>query len=366
MSGVVGTGNPNLSATFRFPAKLIEVPSLRGARNNQTSRDGNELIVILTKNNPSRLMRTLPWYEGFSRDIVLLDDSISQVTRQLVKMKFDKTVRYHGRAEKTLLLEKLGIHDNAFVSPLGKRGWTLGYCRNYAVLLALAWGADYLLMIDDDIVIERGQTVDISFQLLRKYEAVGTRTVGMCDDSIVGHLSRQVVHAQYDYMTFQDAGLDLRSTAYYFPNVYNEDLVFYTFQGQGKQFARSGKVKQLTKRIEASIDATLVFQEQGELILLGTTESVNRGNEELMLDTNFWSKILKDRTAELRELEDLYSRRRLVDRRKVFKIIMKYHQRVKPIVFVSFYQKYRDGIKSWRSILTRVRDKGRMVEAVSY
>lgn len=273
---------------------------------------------------------------------------------------------YHGRAEQTRLLRRLGLHHSRFTSPLGKVGWTLGFCRNYAVLLSLALGADLLLMVDDDIIIEDKRTVDMSFRLLGQYAVVGTRTVGMYDDSIIGHLARRLGEVQYDYITGQYAGLNLHSINYYFPNVYNEDLIFYAFQGQGKEFARSGTVRQLTKKTIGNFDSTLMFQEEGEILLIGTIEATTRGNESLLLQSDFWSVILRDRIEELCELAKLQTQHGVDSSSHPFNVLTKYHSRLQPASFVSFYRKYRRSIEPWRTILTKANNRKIEVEPIAH
>jgi hypothetical protein len=345
---------------FSFPAKLEQLPPQHIIREEQRCDSDKELVVVITKDNLPTLRRTLSTHcQMFSRHMIVLDDSTNSLTKRFVQSHFRGRVGYHGQLEQLQLLEELRLDGlRRFISMLGERGWTLGFCRNYAVFLALVLGFEYILMLDDDILVEDPRMIDESFRLLRRYGVVGAKTIGIPDDSIIGHLARCVGPPQYDYITGQYCGLSLGSIAYPFPNFYNEDLIFYAFQGQGEKFARCGQVRQLERKARRALclDDTLRFQEEGEIALIGAVEAIETGDTSLLVENRFWSTILSDRIDELREL-DMRLRDKHQSRPHIFRTLYEYNHDKKPAQFVSFFQGYLDSINLWRNLFLRVPKK---------
>lgn len=337
--------------------KLIDKPMPRRISHSGLN-DPLGLIAIITKNQPGRLGLTLNQFVNCEFDVVVIDDSTSRASKNLFESKYNTgKIRYHGKDEQKDILSSLqGTSFTEFIPRLGLPGWTLGLSRNYAVLLASYYGYEYLLMIDDDIKIEQRNTIRVSFDMLRHHHVVGARTRGMPDDSIVGHLFRSVGIRQYDFITGQYMGINLRRVLYFFPNVYNEDLIFVMFQGLSGRLARSGSVRQLTSNRMPNTKARLVFQEFGEILLEGLA-SLQRSEQSLLLVKAFWEKIIKQRALELTILEDRLNREKSTNT-KWIRILRNYHRSIKLNNLTNFYSRYLTMVPKWQEIMSEVRGLG--------
>lgn len=339
---------------LKLPGRLVEVlePSQYiGLDESALRRDC--LIVVITKDNPSRATRTLSRLSSTPFQVLLIDDSTTDETKSLFRVKFSqKPFRYHGRREQQELIGRvLSKEVLSFAPKLGTKGRTLGLARNYATLLAKYEGYRYLLMIDDDIVT-RSWLIPRTFGLLRRFCFVGAKTIGMADDSVVGHLFRKVGVKQYDYITAQYLGIDLGCVHYYFPNVYNEDLLFLAFEGMRTKFARCGSVSQEYSSPFTDLTNRLPYQEFGETLLLGVSVCTVRRRMGSLLKSSFWEGVIASRTRQLDSLMSLAKSRR----KKPFDLaliseIRQIDGQFKPGEFTRFCSVYLKGIPKWQSLL---------------
>ncbi len=339
--------------TLDFPVTLVD-ESFDGTTYTKL-KDTQNLITIITKNNPQRLVRTLGQFVECPHDVMIIDDSTSDESRNLYISKYlHSKIRYHGRKEQVDVLKNIRVAGiRKFIPRLGLEGWTLGLSRNYALLLAAYFGYQHLLMVDDDILIENPDVINASFDLLHRYWVVGARTVGMNDDSIIGHLFRRVGVQQYDFITGQYMGVNLRKVSYFFPNLYNEDLIFAAFQGFGTKFARCGVVRQLDSDYLGDMKSRSLFQEFGEILLDGTVLAVAGRKLEQLVSSEFWREIIQDRTLEIMELQkrlDRVQRDPLTSR--VCRSVRNYHRNIKPHDFARFFVEYLGMVPEWRGLLT--------------
>jgi hypothetical protein len=208
-------------------------------------------------------------------------------------------------------------------------------------------------MIDDDIVASP-LVVEASFRLLSNYDIVGARTVGMSDDSVIGHISTQ----QYDYITGQYSGLRLDAIRYPFPNVYNEDLIMYSLQGLGNDFARCGEVEQLRSDFFKDLGDRLPYQEYGEILLIGFAEALSHCTPGLLTEMSYWVEVIGDREDELEELEQLLHPRVSTKEWRAFRILEEFHRNVKPSIFVRNSIQYFANLPLWLSMLEEAKRLG--------
>ncbi len=342
-----------------FPARLVDIDLFQTRFHEKARRSTREdLVVVITKNNLKKLRHTIVQYGNSSHRVVLIDDSTTDSTRKFVSSRLPGNVIYHGAKDQTKILKNLEtVGTSIFVSPLGIHGRTLGSCRNYAVLLAALLDRKYLLMIDDDIIIEDIHLVDRSFELLRRYDIVGAHTSGMPDDSIVGHLARANGITQYDYITGQYCGVKIPAIHYPFPNVYNEDLILYALQGPGKTFARCGQVKHLDSDKFRNLGSRLRFQEQGELLLRGFAEAAPPERQRHLLTVSFWTRIMRERIVELKELSELIGDENSLLFHRVFRILRNYHHSLSAKALASFSRQYLSRVQAWRELSAIARKK---------
>lgn len=335
---------------------LTEVRQPRPSRTNRETLDSDVAIIINSKDHSDRLERTLDSWTATGLETVVLDDSSRPNERRRTERLAGRAgAKYHGQHEQRALLNREGVSlRSGFISPLGSSGWTLGRCRNYALLLGLAEGYDRLLLADDDILPRTRSTPTRSLSLLDEFDFVGARTTGFPDDSVVGHIARRVGVVQYDFITGQYLALRSNPREYFFPDVYNEDLIFLLLQVKRAKMARWGRVSQLVPSGRTLSISRAITQELGEVHFEGLVQASRVDGESLLTSRDFWTEILDFRR---RCLEDLLTRRgvKVVPRDfLLLRRVLAVSRQLNPAVFADFYERYAGMKTRWIALQSRI------------
>lgn len=340
-SGVITYPNPHhllseIPATVAFPAATPAIPPRSG-------------IVVVSRDNAGRLEATLPGLAALPCPIVLIDDSTTVKSRGACRKLCKKLgVRYHGRRQQDKVLA--GVDPKlltGLVVPLGRPGWTLGYCRNYSLLAARDLGLERVLLIDDDITIPSADLPARTFDLLGRFDYAGSRTVGLADDSVVGHVARSLGVEQYDFVTGQYLGVRMRMQEAFFPNLYNEDLIFLFIAARPASIARYGTVSQMNRRHRGSAVNRALGQELGEIHCEGCIRASIGRNKEGLAEPDFWTQALEFRWRSLRDLiarDQEWGRARFS---ALLERVLAYSRTLKPEGFASFHREYRALSSRW-------------------
>jgi len=193
----------------------------------------------------------------------------------------------------------------------------VGWKRNLGLMLAVRFGWEFALFLDDDIApAESGPTLTPqhlahALRVMRDdadLRAVGWPLVGFDDNSVVGH-ARPLVGLPQDIFISSGALL-LRvgeHTAFFPENVYNEDwmLLIQTLAGPGdyqRALARGGPVRQ--KPYDAFCPVRARSEEVGELLgegLMNLVEDHGPGFVSLM-SGRYWKRVMAGRRSLLRRI----------------------------------------------------------------
>lgn len=264
--------------------------------------------MVFTKNRPAILSKTLHQLTNIDIFAIVLDDSTNTETRQIVNniAKKGNNIYYHGTHEQKELIQKiteLGVDLDSFViKPLGTNGWTLGYTRNYAIILAKAIGIERALFMDDDIIIKKVDIIKEMMKLLDNADFVGAKINGMPDDSVVGHIMRELSMKPYEFLSGGFLAFDLDSVSEYFLNYYNEDWIWLFLHKPKVKLTKYGEVHQLPfNPFENAVERALQ-QEFGEILVDGVREACECNNFSLLVDIKFWSKIIDNRVSYVKKL----------------------------------------------------------------
>lgn len=317
------------------------------------------VIFVFTRDNVNRLKTTLHQLIDVPIDVILLDDSTTNETEIFFKTNFiDGNIRYHGREEQLKILEHIKFPGiERFISYLGAPEWNLGNCRNYALILGRVLGFKKALMIDDDILVDNKNTLLKTFDLLTNFDVVGAKTNGMPDDSVIGHLFRQIGIEQYDFISGQYFGFNVDSISYPFPNIYNEDWILFLLESKRLSLARVSAATQLIYDPLQDIESKCLFQEPGEVIIEGVIKAMLEENSDLLVEFEFWSKVLEYRLNTLKKIEfELCSSSNYESLKETFSELKNYHSKVSPEFFKSFFDKYFNSVDYWKEIQLYLRD----------
>lgn len=315
----------------------------------QTLPRSDSALFIITKDRSHRLEANLSLWSNVGLPIVLIDDSCKKSeARKARRISSECGVIYHGVREQETALSGISSElTEQFIIPLGRPGWTLGLCRNYSLLLGLREGYKRILLVDDDMAPIHWQDAHTSLSLLSRFDFVGARTVGFPDDSVVGHIARSLGVVQYDFITGQYLALKTGIREYFFPHVYDEDLIFLLLQIGPRKAARWGRVLQATPHPLGLTTGRAIDQETGETQLEGCIQQNASSRESNVLEESFWIEILEIRRA---TIGDLIEKARLAGRPQIVRAlsrVLSYSKGLDPRSFADYHQWYERSKGRW-------------------
>ncbi len=303
--------------------------ALRGYSTYGLDPIGDSIVIVFTKDNPHRLRRTLNQFKNPPVATLLLDDStrtaVRRKNRELCK---SYGIHYHGAAEQTSVL--CHVQDtwktSRIFSLLGKPGWTLGRCRNYALILAAFHGFRNVLMIDDDILFPSWEKVLRDLESLKWHPFVGSTIGGMPDDSVVGHLFRVAGAEHPSYVSGSYLALQLETVSFPFMSSYNEDWIWCALHSKGAEVATRGEVIHLPYDPFENASIKARFQELGELLVEGLLLAEAANFKVRLNSRRLWLAAIDSRKSWIELLDALDVPKRLKGTRaEVIKSIRRVH-----------------------------------------
>lgn len=326
-------------------------------------------IIIFTKDRPAILSKTLPQLLNIDLPVIVLDDSINSHTEVIAKniAKNGKNIYYHGKIEQHTILQKfteVDIYLNSFVKPLGSDGWTLGYARNYAIILAKMLGFERILFMDDDIIINDHSIVYKILDLLNNADFVGAEIKGMPDLSIVDHIMQKLGLEPYRFMSGGFLALKLSSVSEYFLNYYNEDWIWLFLHKPKAKLVKYGEVYQLPyDPFENAIEKALQ-QEFGEILVEGvkTVFEKNEYNVEKLMKKCFWTELIRKRINLIENIIHFSRKNNFDIGITVSKALLNYYFNNIEIEskFIEIFRNYFKNRKLWNNLNNYLKNKNLM------
>ncbi len=317
--------------------------------------DSNKhLVFIFSKDRPDRLNTTLPKVQSTIYPVILLDDSCVTANKIQIREACNKfNIHYHGVAEQKQLIEKINIpYVDCFISQLGKSGWSLGYNRNYALIYGSLLGAEKILFMDDDIVVENPKQIEDVFKNLNEYQFIGTKISLMPDDSILGHIYSTGGESLPRYTSGGFLGINTKNIRHYFLNTYNEDCIWLFLENHGAYIKTIGSVTQLVFDPFLDWRAKLIFQEFGEVLWTGILHSLPTLHKQALLDSNFWEQVFEIRVNEIKHISKLSLNNSFKGMAfQIRDMLLAYHQILSSNEFTEQFKNYFEHLDRWRSIL---------------
>lgn len=266
-------------------------------------------IFIFTKDRPDSLKRTLNSLKEEKIKTYVIDDSflLSNQLENLVVTNSHHNIEYYGKNEFKEYLETSNIvlsDSNFQIQELGNQNWNLGNARNSALILAKFNGIENTLFMDDDIKFNSPTLISESFKLLENYLFVGAKISGMPDDSIIGHISREL-DAEEDFERMLSGGFlafNAKKVDMPFTNTYNEDWIWMFLQLNENQHLEFGEVFQAKFDPFSNYKSKILFQEFGEIVIDGFLQVKGNDYFNFLIDNLFWTDIINERKKYLKKL----------------------------------------------------------------
>lgn len=301
-------------------------------------------------------MKTLRRVKTEDTPIILLDDSYLIKNRKSYKTVTDRypNVTYHGKEEQQDFFKRINLNKKLigkFTNRLGVKQWNLGFCRNYALLLAKSLHMKKVLFMDDDIIVENRRLISEMFHLLEGYDFVGARITGMHDDSMVGYIVRELNQIPEEYFSGGFIAFKPHCVSEYFINLYNEDWIWLYFHQIKYRLHQYGEVKQLAYDNFKNANKKVKSQEIGEIIVDGIREVIDQQNFDSLKKSALWTKMLTEKQDYYKHLKNLSLKQNKTNFCRILASATNYLSKLNPGLFSDIFNDYFRERTLWQKLL---------------
>lgn len=323
-------------------------------------RESTKAIIIFTCDQSASLDDTLDSLVPIDIPIIILDDSDRQTTKHFVVNKFSQysSIYYHSLTHQEDWAKRISKPEfYLFVAELGQNWWTLGYNRNYSLLLSAALSFEKILWIDDDISV-RDCMINRTFSNLEEADFAGADITGMPDNSVVGHMRSQFeLDPNVFLLSGGFLGINMDSIHHYCLNCHNEDWIWMALHQPDVNFKKSGSVIQKPFNPFSSGIELALWQELGEIIKIGVLFATERNKKDILYNEEFWDSIKK---KSLERITDVYmhsleshSYRKYTS---ICDALYTYYGRLHSLSISSIFESYKLNLSEWLNIIEEVRN----------
>jgi glycosyltransferase involved in cell wall biosynthesis len=185
----------------------------------------------------------------------------------------------------------------------GVRNSDLSLKRNTGLLLARMLGWDRIFFMDDDIRWISAEAVQSTVSLLgateHQYRTAGMSVVDYPDNSVVCHARREVGEKQGVFVSGSVLAVDCREPFDFFPDLYNEDWLFFHRDAAEGRLATPGSLAEQLPYDPFDDPQRAASQEFGDVIAEGLYALLHSGLRAEAADEDYWERFLADRNRVL-------------------------------------------------------------------
>ena len=177
--------------------------------------------------------------------------------------------------------------------------------RNIGLVLARMLNWRRIFFLDDDIRDVSYPALQTTVNMLSSYAAAGLWITEYPDNSVVCHANRMTGGSQDVFVSGAALAVDSAANIGFFPNVYNEDWLFFFDYAAEKRLANSGlEVTQLQYDPFAK-PRRAAWQEFGDVLAEGLYTLLHLGGAVEEATADYWREFLEARRS---FLEDVVTR----------------------------------------------------------
>lgn len=240
----------------------------------------------------------------------------------------------------------------------GARNSDLSLKRNTGLLLARMLGWERIFFMDDDIRWISADMVLSTVSLLGAADH-GYRTAGMSvkdypDNSVVCHARREVGEKQGVFVSGSALAVDCRVPFDFFPDLYNEDWLFFHRDAAEGRLATPGSLAEQLPYDPFADPRRAASQEFGDVLAEGLYALLHSGLRAEAADEKHWERFLNDRN---RVLEDVGRRLPFVrphKRKKISRAIGAAQQMlwtITPEMCTDYVAAWQRDLERWAAVL---------------
>ncbi len=183
------------------------------------------------------------------------------------------------------------------------RNSDLSMKRNTGLLLARMLGWERIFFMDDDIRAVSAQTVLSTLSVLgtggHRYRTAGMSVKSYPDNSVVCHARREVGEDQDVFVSGSVLAVDCRMPFDFFPDLYNEDWLFFYRDAAEESLATGGSLAEQLAYDPFADPQRAAGQEFGDVIAEGLYALLHSGLGPESADEEYWNRFLEQRSSVL-------------------------------------------------------------------
>lgn len=323
--------------------------------------ESEEAIIIFTCDRIDTLEDSLNALIPSQIPIIILDDSTEEETKRFVMDNFGKykSIFYHNSSHQNKWLEKISdTRISSFVTELNQPYWTLGYNRNYSLLLSAALSLNKIIWMDDDI-IARDSVINKTISNLKKADFAGAEITGMPDNSVVGHMRSQFdLDPRVFPLSGGFLGININNISHYCINYYNEDWIWMALHRPNMLLEKDGSaIQQCFDPFSSGIELAL-WQELGEIIKMGVLDATSQAKQSLLFKEDYWDSIRKEGLKRITDVYvNCYYMGEYNNYLSICDALYAYYDELYSIKISSIFEKYFSTLPIWSDIFNNIRSK---------
>ena len=229
--------------------------------------------------------------------------------------------------------------------------------RNLSLLLARMVGWERIFFLDDDIRDIGHPDLQSTVSMLARYRTAGMRAIEYPDNSAACHAHRATGGTQDVFLSGAALAVNMRQNAGFFPDVYNEDwLFFYNDVATGKMGSSARKITQL--RYDPFADPQrAAWQEFGDVLAEGLYALLDRGLGLKHATHRYWGDFLQARHTFLRAILRRSGSAKWEIRDQLLlsvKAALDSSRAIEPSVLENYIQLWRQDLGDWQQRMAAI------------
>jgi hypothetical protein len=229
--------------------------------------------------------------------------------------------------------------------------------RNIGLILARMLGWQRIFFLDDDIRDISLPDLRDTVSMLGPYSAAGMRISNFPDNSVACHAHRMTGGLQDVFITGAALVVDCQRNTAFFPNIYNEDwLFFYDHAASRKLGSSGGRVTQLRYNPFADPQRA-AWQEFGDVLAEGLYALLDHGMDWRYATDGYWLHFLDARRRFLEEIADRADTVRPDIREQLLRSVetaLKCSITIGPGLLERYVLHWRQELRSWQHRMARI------------
>jgi hypothetical protein len=250
-------------------------------------------------------------------------------------------------------LREIGLPE-----PCAARDTDLSTKRNIGLLLARMLDWDRVFFMDDDITgVDAGNLRSTVSMLGQQYCSVGMRVSEFPDNSVVCHAHRRTGNPQDVFVSGSVLAIDCTAPVGFFPNVYNEDWLFFYNDVVEGRLGCSGLPATQLEYDPFDDPRRAVGQEFGDVLAEGLYALLHRGQRAAAATTEYWANFLDARRAFLDAIIARADSTEIDVRQKLLDSVMAAREcsaQIEPSLCADYVELWQNDLGQWEQTLKEI------------